>query len=194
MMAGESFAYLKPHLRIILTDYWMPMAWYGGLALVTLMAALYSAARALGLAGTSWPRNWNRRTGGNFPEPEAQQPQQTRKGNMNTKNLIIWKHGALLVSVLVLSAGELLAQGTSPWLQAIDVLQQAFTGPIARGLSLIAIVVGGLMFAFGEGGLAVSELEAERRNLRLDGEPVILYSLLSPPGAARAPAPRCGRR
>ena len=47
---------------------------------------------------------------------------------------------------------QLLAQGTSPWLQAIDVLQQAFTGPIARGLSLIAIVVGGLMFAFGEGG------------------------------------------
>ena len=34
--------------------------------------------------------------------------------------------------------------------------------------------------------LAVSELEAERRNLRLDGEPVILYSLLSPPGAAKA--------
>ena len=34
--------------------------------------------------------------------------------------------------------------------------------------------------------LAVSELEAERRHLRLDGEPVILYSLLSPPGAAQA--------
>ena len=34
--------------------------------------------------------------------------------------------------------------------------------------------------------LAVSELEAERRNLRLDGEPVILYSLLSPPAAAKA--------
>ena len=34
--------------------------------------------------------------------------------------------------------------------------------------------------------LAVSELEAERRNLRLVGEPVILYSLLSPPGAAKA--------
>ena len=34
--------------------------------------------------------------------------------------------------------------------------------------------------------LAVSELEAERRNLRLDGEPVVLYSLLSPPGSARA--------
>ena len=34
--------------------------------------------------------------------------------------------------------------------------------------------------------LALSELEAERSHLRLDGEPVILYSLLSPPGQARA--------
>ena len=71
---------------------------------------------------------------------------------MKNKNPIIWERGALLAGVLALSVGELLAQGTSPWLQAIDVLQAAFTGPIARGLSLIAIVVGGLMFAFGEGG------------------------------------------
>ena len=71
---------------------------------------------------------------------------------MKNKNPVIWKRAAVLVSVLALSAGELLAQGTSPWLQAIDVLQAAFTGPIARALSLIAIVVGGLMFAFGEGG------------------------------------------
>jgi type IV secretion system protein TrbC len=39
----------------------------------------------------------------------------------------------------------------SPWENAVLVLQNAFTGPIARGLSLVAIVVGGLMFAFGEG-------------------------------------------
>lgn len=39
----------------------------------------------------------------------------------------------------------------SPWENAVDVLRTAFTGPIARGLSLVAIVVGGLMFAFGEG-------------------------------------------
>ena len=73
---------------------------------------------------------------------------------MNTKNhsTRLEAGSVLLVSILALSAGELMAQGTSPWLQAIDVLQQAFTGPIARGLSLIAIVVGGLMFAFGEGG------------------------------------------
>ena len=42
------------------------------------------------------------------------------------------------------------AQG-SPWENAVSVLQTAFTGTIARGLSLVAIVVGGLMFAFGEG-------------------------------------------
>ena len=40
----------------------------------------------------------------------------------------------------------------SPWVDAVNELQAQFTGPIARGLSLIAIVVGGLMFAFGEGG------------------------------------------
>ena len=58
----------------------------------------------------------------------------------------------LLVSIFALSAGDLMAQGTSPWLNAIEVLKDAFTGPLARGLSLIAVVVGGLMFAFGEGG------------------------------------------
>ena len=71
---------------------------------------------------------------------------------MRNRNSILWKRGALLAGVPALSAVELLAQGTSPWLQAVDVLEQAFTGPIARGLSLIAIVVGGLMFAYGEGG------------------------------------------
>ena len=39
----------------------------------------------------------------------------------------------------------------SPWENAVDVLRTSFTGTIARGLSLVAIVVGGLMFAFGEG-------------------------------------------
>ena len=34
--------------------------------------------------------------------------------------------------------------------------------------------------------LALSELEAERGHMRLDGEPVVLYSLLSPPGQAYA--------
>lgn len=71
---------------------------------------------------------------------------------MKNNHSMIWKRSVLLAGVLALSAGELLAQGTSPWLQAVQVLRDAFTGDIARGLSLIAIVVGGLMFAFGEGG------------------------------------------
>lgn len=44
------------------------------------------------------------------------------------------------------------AQGNSPWETAVNALQTAFTGPIAKGLALVAIVVGGLTFAFGEGG------------------------------------------
>jgi type IV secretory pathway VirB2 component (pilin) len=44
------------------------------------------------------------------------------------------------------------ATGTSPWENAVQVLQTAFTSTIARGLSLVAIVVAGLTFAFGEGG------------------------------------------
>jgi len=41
--------------------------------------------------------------------------------------------------------------GGDPWDNAVNVLKTAFTGPIATGLSLVAIVVGGLMFAYGEG-------------------------------------------
>ena len=44
------------------------------------------------------------------------------------------------------------AGGGSPWENAVNVLQTAFTGTIAKGLALVAIVIGGLTFAFGEGG------------------------------------------
>ena len=56
--------------------------------------------------------------------------------------------------VALLQAGNAFAQaqGNSPWENAVNVLQTAFTGPIAKGLALVAIVVGGLTFAFGEGG------------------------------------------
>lgn len=59
---------------------------------------------------------------------------------------------ATAAAIALLLPAAALAQGVSPWLDAVQVLQDAFTGPIARGLSLIAIVIGGLMFAFGEGG------------------------------------------
>jgi type IV secretion system protein TrbC len=43
------------------------------------------------------------------------------------------------------------AYAQSPWENAVIVLQNAFTTTIARGLSLVAIVLGGLLFAYGEG-------------------------------------------
>jgi type IV secretion system protein TrbC len=59
------------------------------------------------------------------------------------------RSGWLLILPLLLGAVPAYAQ--SPWEVAVTVLATAFTGPIARGLSLVAIVVGGLLFAFGEG-------------------------------------------
>jgi type IV secretory pathway VirB2 component (pilin) len=54
--------------------------------------------------------------------------------------------------LLFLTALPLYAQsGSDPWDNAVNVLKTAFTGTIATGLSLVAIVVGGLMFAYGEG-------------------------------------------
>ena len=65
---------------------------------------------------------------------------------------VVSLQAAYWLLLLLLGPEVLLAQGTSPWTKAVQTLEAAFTGPLARGLSLIAIVVGGLMFAFGEGG------------------------------------------
>jgi type IV secretory pathway VirB2 component (pilin) len=55
-------------------------------------------------------------------------------------------------SLIFASAAFAQATGGSPWENAVNVLMQAFTTTIARGLSLVSIVVAGLTFAFGEGG------------------------------------------
>lgn len=57
------------------------------------------------------------------------------------------------IQLLMMSALPLYAQssGSDPWDNAVTVLKTAFTGTIATCLSLVAIVVGGLMFAYGEG-------------------------------------------
>ena len=59
--------------------------------------------------------------------------------------------------VLLLALGAIVlvpaaSHAQSPWENAVTVLMTSFTGPIARGLSLVSIVVGGVTFAFGEGG------------------------------------------
>ena len=77
-----------------------------------------------------------------------QTPERTGPPARSTR---LWLRAAILaVLSAVLLPRPSYAQA-SPWENAVDVLRQAFTGPIARGLSLVAIVLGGLVFAFGEG-------------------------------------------
>ena len=57
----------------------------------------------------------------------------------------------VLIALQIVGVGIVPVYAASPWEDAVNALQISFTGPIAKGLSLVAIVVGGLMFAFGEG-------------------------------------------
>ncbi len=62
---------------------------------------------------------------------------------------------ALTIAVALLAAlawPPTLLAAVSPWETAVNALVTSITGPIARGLSLVAIVVGGITFAFDEGG------------------------------------------
>ena len=63
---------------------------------------------------------------------------------------------SLLPALRVAAAGLLLlpavAFAQSPWERAAANLEISFTGPLARSLALVAIVLGGLMFMYGEGG------------------------------------------
>ena len=69
-----------------------------------------------------------------------------------TKILPVLRHPIRCATAgLLLTVPAYAQAGASPWENAVDALKTSFTGPIATGLSLVAIVVGGLMFAFGEG-------------------------------------------
>ena len=133
------------------------------------MVLIYAAARALGLADMGlkvdlMERTIRRGSGGQTEladklgqEDRGEFPwrmkQQTNKGGTHDKQPFNRLEARCSTSEhLGALGGRTHGPGRKPWLQAIDVLQDAFTGPIARGLSLIAVVVGGLMFAFGEGG------------------------------------------
>jgi len=57
--------------------------------------------------------------------------------------------GFLLFALVCLPA---IALAQSPWERAASNLERTFTGPLARSLALVAIVIGGLLFMYGEGG------------------------------------------
>ena len=63
----------------------------------------------------------------------------------------LWK--VVLWKSIVLSLGSALTVygQTDPWSNAATKLGQIFSGPIAKGLALVALVVGGLQLAFGDG-------------------------------------------
>jgi type IV secretory pathway VirB2 component (pilin) len=61
-----------------------------------------------------------------------------------------WRVITVALTLVLLAPLPALAQ--SPWERAADNLAATFTGPLARSLALVAIVIGGLMFMFGEGG------------------------------------------
>jgi type IV secretion system protein TrbC len=66
----------------------------------------------------------------------------------------LWRTHARKLAIpplMFLAALPVYAQSSDPWDNAVTVLKTAFTGTIANALSLVAIVVGGLMFAYGEG-------------------------------------------
>lgn len=58
---------------------------------------------------------------------------------------------AMGIALMFLLTPSAFAQ-PAPWERAASNLEQTFTGPLARSLALVAIVIGGLMFMFGEGG------------------------------------------
>ena len=56
----------------------------------------------------------------------------------------------LRLGLFLAASGSLLAQA-DPWTASSANLEAAFTGPIVTSLMAVAIVVGGLMFAYSEG-------------------------------------------
>ena len=72
-------------------------------------------------------------------------------GPLREKARLLSPNRILLGGLATLATVPSAAFAQSPWETAVNNLEVSFTGPIAKGLSLVAIVVGGLMFAYGEG-------------------------------------------
>jgi type IV secretory pathway VirB2 component (pilin) len=58
----------------------------------------------------------------------------------------------LAAALLAVVLAPAVAFAQSPWERAANNLATTFTGPLARSLALVAIVLGGLMFMYGEQG------------------------------------------
>ena len=70
---------------------------------------------------------------------------------LDARRLVFVSRVAAVFMAVLLWAAMAFAQ-QSPWERAAMNLEFTFTGPLARSLALVSIVIGGLMFMFGEGG------------------------------------------
>jgi type IV secretory pathway VirB2 component (pilin) len=72
-----------------------------------------------------------------------------RRARSSGRSVVACARRAQIILVLLPQIAS--AQG-SPWERAAGNLERTFTGPLARSLALVAIVIGGLTFMFGEMG------------------------------------------
>lgn len=71
------------------------------------------------------------------------------KSDLRTR--VTWAFYLLACTAMLTSPAFGQIQGDDPWSKAASNLAGAVTGPIAKGLSMVSIVAGGLGMAFGEG-------------------------------------------
>ena len=62
------------------------------------------------------------------------------------------RYRPFVLSVAAILLAPTLVFAQSPWERAANNLALTFTGPLARSLALVSIVIGGLLFMFGEAG------------------------------------------
>ena len=68
------------------------------------------------------------------------------------RSLVAFGRRTSVVTLAIVLSLPIAALAQSPWERAATNLALTFTGPLARSLALVAIVIGGLLFMFGEAG------------------------------------------
>jgi type IV secretory pathway VirB2 component (pilin) len=71
---------------------------------------------------------------------------------MRGRSFVAFNRRTSVVMLALLLSLPIAAYAQSPWERAATNLALTFTGPLARSLALVAIVIGGLLFMFGEAG------------------------------------------
>ena len=81
-----------------------------------------------------------------------------RRRRLASRSMCVCVLMGIAPAVLLLAAGPALAGGTGtamPWETPLQTVQDSLSGPVAKAVGIIAIVVTGLGFAFAEGGSAM---------------------------------------